>query len=52
MSSVTIESGEEPGTQKVVVVSDGSEKITAVAAIASLGEKISRYVVETWGVES
>lgn len=48
MSSVTIENGDEAGTQKVIVKADGSEKITAVAAIESLGEKAARYVVETW----
>ncbi|MDF2378011.1 MAG: hypothetical protein P1U81_17365 [Verrucomicrobiales bacterium] len=32
----------------MTVVTDGSEKIDQEAAIAALGDKASRYVVQTW----
>ncbi len=43
-----IENGDEPGTQKVTVVTDGSVEITKEDAIESLGDKASRYVVVDW----
>ena len=47
-SSIKIENGEKPGTQKVTVVTDGSSEVTKEDAIASLGDKASRFVVVTW----
>lgn len=35
----------------MTVVTDGSEKIDQEAAIATLGDKASRYVVQTWTAE-
>jgi hypothetical protein len=46
--SVLIENGEKAGTQKVTVVTDGSAEITKEQAVASLGDKADRFVVETW----
>lgn len=47
VSSVEIEPGEDPGTQKVTVKSTSAE-LTKEQAIASLGDKAARYVVQTW----
>lgn len=46
--SIEIENGEEPGTQKVTVVTDGSGEVSAYAAVKSLGDKGERYVLQTW----
>ncbi len=46
-----IELGDEPGTQKVTVVTDGSAQITKEEAINSLGSKANRYVVVEWSKE-
>jgi len=35
----------------VTVVTDGSEEIDQEAAVKSLGDKASRYVVVTWAVK-
>ncbi|MEX2579262.1 MAG: hypothetical protein WD342_09400 [Verrucomicrobiales bacterium] len=43
-----IEDGEEPGTQKVTVITDGSAEVSAYAAVQSLGDKGSTYVLQTW----
>ena len=48
--SINVEKGEEAGTQKVTVVTDGSEEISQEAAIESLGDKAKKYVVVTWAV--
>lgn len=45
---VRIEAGDAEGTQKVTVVTDGSAEVTKEQAIASLGDKASRFVVVTW----
>jgi len=36
----------------VTVVTDGSEEISQESAIESLGDKASRYVVQSWAVEA
>lgn len=49
--SISVEKGEESGTQKVTVVTDGSEEITQDDAVESLGPMAKRYVVHTWEKE-
>jgi len=46
--SIEIENGEEPGTQVVKVITDGSAKVSKDDAVKSLGEKSEKYVVESW----
>jgi len=47
-TSIKIENGEKPGTQKITVVTDGSKEVKKEHAVESLGEKAKRYVVQTW----
>lgn len=45
---IKVEDGEDPGTQKVTVITDGSADVSAYAAVQSLGDKASQYVLQTW----
>ena len=49
--SIAFAAGEEAGTQKVTVVTDGSEEVTKEQAVKSLGDKAEKFVVQTWTKE-
>lgn len=48
VTKVKIENGDAPGTQKVVVTTDGSSELSHSDAVESLGSMAAKYVVKKW----
>lgn len=51
VTDVRVETGENPGTQLVMVKTDGSAELSKRDAIESLGDMASKYVVKAWKIQ-
>jgi uncharacterized protein YrrD len=51
VTDVKVEAGENPGTQLVMVKTDGSAELSKRDAIKSLGDMASKYVVKDWKLQ-